>query len=96
MEVLKAQLDKYAGKLENNVDKLAEFSTKTRNVDLAGRIVLNDAGKPVFNFGKHKGKLVVDVLEKEPSYYAWMEGGDFTLNTKRVLTQIKMNPEKYR
>ncbi|MBQ4196712.1 MAG: 3'-5' exonuclease [Bacteroidales bacterium] len=96
MEVLKAQLDKYAGKLENNVDKLAEFSTKTRNVDLAGRIVLNDAGKPVFNFGKHRGKLVVEVLEKEPSYYAWMEGGDFTLNTKRVLTQIKMNPEKYR
>ena len=65
-------------------------------MDLAGRIVLNEAGKPVFNFGKHKGRLVVEVLEKEPGYYSWMDQGDFTLNTKRVLTQIKMNPDKYR
>lgn len=96
MEILKAQLDRYNGTLENDVEKLAEFSTKTRNMDLAGRIVLNEAGKPVFNFGKHRGRLVVDVLEKEPGYYSWMEQGDFTLNTKRVLTQIKMNPDKYR
>ena len=96
MEILKAQLDRYNGTLENDVEKLAEFSTKTRNMDLAGRIVLNEAGKPVFNFGTHRGRLVVDVLEKEPGYYSWMEQGDFTLNTKRVLTQIKMNPDKYR
>ena len=96
MEILKAQLDRYSGTLENDVEKLAEVSTKTKNVDLAGRIVLNEAGKPVFNFGKHKGRLVVEVLEKEPGYYSWMEQGDFTLNTKRVLTQIKMNPDKYR
>ncbi len=96
MEILKAQLDKYSGILENDVEKLAEFSVKNKNLDLAGRIVLNENGKPIFNFGKHKGRLVLDVLEQEPSYYAWMEKGEFTLNTKRVLTKIKMNPQKYR
>ncbi len=96
MEILKAQLDRYSGILENDVEKLAEFSVKNKNLDLAGRIVLNEDGKPIFNFGKHKGRLVLDVLEQEPSYYAWMEKGEFTLNTKRVLTKIKMNPQKYR
>ena len=96
MEVLKAQLDRYQGTLENDVEKLAAFSTKTKNLDLAGRIVLNENGKPVFNFGKNKGRLVVDVLEKEPGYYGWIEQGDFTRNTKRVLTDIRMNPDKYR
>lgn len=86
-EVLKSQLDRYPD-LKNDVDFLAEFSAQTRNADFAGRIILDEKGVEYFNFGKHKGKTVTEVLEKEPSYYAWMMNGDFPLYTKRVLTNI--------
>lgn len=89
-EILKAQLDMYSETLKNDVAMLAEFSTRTRFLDYAGRIVLNDKEQPVLNFGKHKGKLVEDVLRSEPSYYSWMMNGDFTLDTKKVLTEIKL------
>jgi len=89
-EVLKAQLDRYP-ELKNDVDSLSEFSAKTRNVDFAGRIVLNDKDVEVFNFGKHRGKPVVEVLKAEPGYYAWMMNGDFPLYTKNVLTRIKLS-----
>ena len=90
-EVLKSQLDRYPD-LENSVDSLSqEYSSFNNNVDLAGRIILNDAGIEVFNFGKHKGKSVIEVLNKEPSYYAWMMDGDFPLNTKQVLTKIRLS-----
>ena len=62
-----------------------------RLVDYAGRIVLDENDEPVFNFGKHKGRRVVDVLAKEPSYYSWMMDGDFTLDTKQQLTRIKLS-----
>lgn len=88
-EVLKAQLDRYP-ELKNDVDFLSEYSSKTRNVDFAGRIVLNDKDVEVFNFGKHRGRPVVDVLSTEPGYYAWMMNGDFPLYTKNVLTRIKL------
>lgn len=88
-EVLKAQLDRYP-ELKNDVDFLSEYSSKTRNVDFAGRIVLNDKDVEVFNFGKHRGRPVVDVLSSEPGYYAWMMNGDFPLYTKNVLTRIKL------
>ena len=85
-EVLEAQLDRYAADeedpLQNDVGYLAKYSCQTRFVDYAGRIVLGDDDEPVFNFGKHKGRRVVDVLSKEPSYYSWMMDGDFTLDTK--------------
>ncbi len=93
-EILKAQLDKYPETLKNDIDFLAEFSTKTRLVDYAGRIVYNDKDVPVFNFGKHKGVPVVEVLAKEPSYYSWIINGDFTLDTKKVLTEIKLSMMK--
>ncbi len=86
-EVLKSQLDRYP-ELQNNVDFLAEFSTHKQNADFAGRIIFDENGLEVFNFGKHKGKSVEDVLSKEPSYYAWMMKGDFPLYTKNVLTSI--------
>lgn len=86
-EVLKSQLDRYP-ELQNNVDFLAEFSTHKQNADFAGRIIFDENGVEVFNFGKHKGKSVEDVLSKEPSYYAWMMKGDFPLYTKNVLTGI--------
>ena len=88
-EVLMAQLDKYDA-LKGDVDFLSEFSTVHRNVDLAGRIVKNEKGEEVFNFGKHKGKKVGDVFQIDPSYYDWMMKGDFATNTKHVLTQLRL------
>lgn len=89
-EVLKAQLDRYP-QLQNDVKFLSDFSCHNKNVDLAGRIIYNDKNVPVFNFGKHKNVPVEDVFRKEPSYYSWMMQGDFALNTKRVITQIKLS-----
>lgn len=92
--------------LPNDMDYLAEFSKVNDNVDFAGRIVwkpvVDSTGKPVmdkdgkplrqevFNFGKHKGKPVVEVLHREPGYFSWMLAGDFTYNTKQVLTRIRL------
>lgn len=116
--VLMGQLDKYAPGanedpekvLENNMDKLAEFSKMNKNVDFAGRIVwgemkdrngqplLDKDGNPrlteVFNFGKHKGLPVADVLHIDPGYYSWILAGDFTYNTKQVLTRIRLREAK--
>lgn len=88
-EILKAQLDRYPD-LENDIEKLSSYSSFNNNADLAGRIVFNEQGLEVFNFGKHKGKPVEQVLKEEPSYYSWMMNGDFPLNTKQVLTAIKL------
>lgn len=89
-EVLKAQLDKYPETLENDVDFLSNYSSYSRNVDFAGRIVMNDNDVEVFNFGKYKGMPVEEVLLRDPGYYGWILNGDFTLNTKNVLTKIKL------
>jgi DNA polymerase-3 subunit epsilon len=88
-EVLKSQLDRYKD-LENDVEKLADFSSFNNNVDFAGRIILDENGVEVFNFGKHKGKPVESVFADEPAYYSWMMNGDFPLYTKKVLTEIKL------
>ena len=89
-EVLKSQLDKYDD-LENDINFLSkEYSSFNNNVDLAGRIIINDKGVEVFNFGKHRGKSVADVLKNEPSYYTWMMDGDFPLNTKQSLTKLRL------
>ena len=88
-EVLKAQLDMYTD-LENDVEKLADFSSFNNNVDFAGRIILDENGTEIFNFGKHKGKPVEVVFKEEPSYYTWMMNGDFPLYTKKILTEIKL------
>lgn len=94
-EVLEAQLDRYGNDAEepllNDVAYLAKYSCQNRFADYAGRIVLNDKDEEVFNFGKHKGKRVKDVFRAEPSYYSWMMDGDFTLDTKQVLTRIKLS-----
>lgn len=89
-EVLKAQLDRYPDLVNDMAALSEEFSFFNNNVDLAGRIILDENGVEVFNFGKHKGKSVVEVLKKEPSFYAWMMDADFPLNTKQVLTKIKL------
>jgi DNA polymerase III subunit epsilon len=88
-EVLKAQLDRYSD-LTNEVPALADFSTFHRNVDFAGKMVYNDKDVEVFNFGKYKDVPVEDVLKKDTGYYGWMMQGDFALNTKNVLTRIRL------
>lgn len=88
-EVLKGQLDKYDD-LENDVNFLAEYSIQNRNVDFAGRIVLNEDDVEVFNFGKYKGRPVEEILKTDLGYYNWMMQGEFALSTKKVLTEIKL------
>ncbi len=89
-EVLLSQLDRYP-ELENNIKKLAEFSTHKKTVDFAGFIVLDEDQEEIFSFGKHKGKKVLEVLDKEPGYFGWILNADFPLYTKKVLTLIKLS-----
>jgi DNA polymerase-3 subunit epsilon len=88
-EILKAQLERYPD-LENDMKSLSEYTTRKKSVDFAGFIALNPDGKEIFTFGKNKGLLVEDVLEKEPGYYSWIQNADFPLYTKKVLTAIKL------
>lgn len=88
-EVLKAQLDRYDN-LKNDVAFLADFSAQHKNADLAGRIIFNDKNEEVFNFGKYKGLRVEDVLNEDMGYYGWIMNGDFSLYTKKVLTEVKL------
>jgi len=88
-EVLKAQLDRYED-LENDTKFLAEFSSRKKFADFAGFLIFNKKDEECFSFGKHKGKRVVDVLDKEPGYFGWLLNADFPLYTKKVLTAIKL------
>lgn len=88
-EILKSQLDRYDD-LENDVEKLADYSSFNSNVDFAGRIILDEDGVEIFNFGKYKGKAVELIFSEDPAYYSWMMKGDFPLFTKKVLTEIKL------
>lgn len=88
-EVLKSQLDKYPN-LKNDISFLSDFTRKNaRFADLNGRIAYNKQGEEVLNFGKFKGKTVVEVFTKEPGYYNWMMKGDFPQYTKMVISRIK-------
>jgi DNA polymerase III subunit epsilon len=89
-EVFKAQLNKYEN-LQKDIPGIISFLGANNRVDLEGRIVKNDKGEEVFNFGKHKGKKVTQVFENEPSYYNWMLDGDFSGYTKKVIQRIKLN-----
>jgi len=89
-EVLKAQLDRYPTELKNDITALAEISAYGKNVDFAGRMVYDDNGNEIINFGKYKGQKVTDVLRKDLGYYSWIMQSDFTLDTKRMLTNIKL------
>ncbi len=92
-EILEAQLERYSNELENDVNFLADFSAKSRYLDYAGRIALDENDVPIINFGKHKGKSVEQVLKREPSYYSWMMNGEFTLDTKQIITDLKIKYE---
>ena len=88
-DVLLAQLERYK-ELENNTAFLSEFSSHKRTVDVAGFIVYNKEDQPTFSFGKHKGKTVDEVLEKESGYFGWLLNADFPLYTKKVLTALRL------
>ena len=99
-EVLLAQLDRYkdtvfedkqgnvSTPVINDVEALHQFTNLHNPVDFAGRMVYNENGEEVINFGKHKGKTVEHIFDTEPSYYAWMKQGDFPLYTKKKLDEI--------
>jgi DNA polymerase-3 subunit epsilon len=101
VDVFRAQIERYLGEsvedlqgnklgvFENDMKKIHALVNE-RMVDLAGRFVFNSQGQEVFNFGKHKGKTIDQALKEEPGYYEWMMKGDFPLDTKRKLTQIKL------
>ena len=85
-EVLEAQLHKYP-QLGTSVDSILKCTGEEQIVDFARRFIM-DNGVEIFNFGKHKGRPVVDVLKAEPQYYDWMMKGDFPMHTKQKLTEI--------
>ncbi len=85
-EVLEAQIERYP-QIGNTVESIVKFTGEDDIVDFARRFV-KENGVEVFNFGKHKGKPVVQVLKEEPQYYDWMMKGDFAMNTKQKLTEI--------
>lgn len=95
--VLMGELDMYTAErqeepdrvLQNDANFLGEFSKMNNNVDFAGRIIM-DNGVEKFNFGKYKGYPVSEILQKDPGYFSWIMTGDFTMNTKQVLTRIRL------
>ncbi len=89
-EVLKAQLDRYED-VENDINFLSTFSAHKNYADFAGFVGYNKQGEEVFSFGKHRGKKVTDIIEKEPGYFGWLINADFPLYTKKVLTRIKLS-----
>lgn len=92
-EILLAQLEKYEA-LPGDVGELSKFSSQNNNVDLAGRLIYDDKGREIINFGKYKGMPAADVLAKDPGYYGWIMQGDFTSDTKRAFTRIKLASAK--
>ena len=87
-EVLKGQLDRYPDTLKNDVQSLSAFVGR-KYVDFSGHLVYNDAGEAVVNFGKHKGKTARQVFQTDPSYFAWVAQGTFTLDTKRQFAKLE-------
>ncbi|MDG2372511.1 MAG: 3'-5' exonuclease [Flavobacteriaceae bacterium] len=88
-DVLMSQLEKYSD-LEPSISFLSDFTTRRKIADFAGYIVFNKEGEECFSFGKHKGQIVENILEKESGYFGWLLNADFPLYTKKILTQIRM------
>ena len=102
-EVLKGQLEMYSQPdkyhelaLKNDVEFLSGVAGRPRTIDYAGRLVLNNDDEPTINFGKHKGRTAREVYETEPAYFAWIENGEFTMDTKRQFAKLKEKFDKER
>ena len=93
-EVLKGQLDAYPDTLRNDVGFLSNLGGRPKNVDYAGRLIWDNNSQAVISFGKHKGKTAREVYQKEPSYFAWIMQGEFTLDTKRQFALLKEQFDK--
>jgi DNA polymerase-3 subunit epsilon len=87
-EILNAQLERYP-QLGNSLDSIIKAVGDDQIIDFARRFIYNEKGEEVFNFGKHKGRTIADVLKAEPQYYDWMMKGEFPMNTKQKLTEIR-------
>ena len=85
-EILEAQVERYPN-IGTTVETIVKFTGEDEIVDFARRFIKVN-GIEIFNFGKHKGKPVTEVLRTEPQYYDWMMKGDFAMNTKQKLTEI--------
>jgi len=88
--VLKAQIERYED-IPRDIEGLHRMSGQNNLADLAGRLIFNNNQDVVFNFGKHRGKLVKDIFRTEPNYYKWMMDGDFPMQTKNVLTRVRLS-----
>jgi DNA polymerase-3 subunit epsilon len=86
-EILNAQIERYP-QLGNSLETIFKAIGDDNIIDFARRFAFNDKGEECFNFGKHKGRTVADVLKAEPQYYDWMMRGEFPQNTKQKLTEI--------
>ena len=102
-EVLKGQLDRYKEPTEyqqevltNDIESLSKFGSRAKTVDFAGRLLEGENGEAIISFGKHKGKTAREVWLTEPAYFAWIEGGDFTLDTKHQFARLKAQYQKER
>jgi len=85
-EILEAQVERYP-QIGNTVESVVKFTGEDDIVDFARRFIKVN-GVEVFNFGKHKGKSVEQVIKEEPQYYDWMMKGDFAMDTKQKFTEI--------
>lgn len=88
-EILLGQLERYPD-LANDIKALSEYTTRKKAVDFAGMIAMNDKNQEIFTFGKYKNVLVDEVFDKDPGYFGWIQGADFPLYTKKVLTGLKL------
>lgn len=101
-EILLSQIERYDGveyedrdgkktaPIVNDMQALHDFSYNHNNADLVGHIGFNRQGKEIFNFGKHKNRIVEDVFSNEPQYYDWMMKADFPLSTKSVIQHVML------
>jgi DNA polymerase-3 subunit epsilon len=85
IEVYHAQLKAYADLGQMDRQELHDFCQgDEKRVDLAGKIVLNATGVPVYSFGKDKGKSI----KNNPGFAIWMLKNSFPTETKNHLKKL--------
>lgn len=88
-EVLESQLERYGDALKTDINFLNAFTNQRQSIDFAGRLVSDDAGEAVVNFGKHRGKRLRDVYANERSYFKWVYEGSFSYDTKQQFYRLE-------
>ena len=90
LDVLKAMLDQHTDVLENDITQLSKLSSTTKKVDFAGKIVYNDKGEEIINFGKYQGKTIQELIKTNPGYISWMLQNDFPEDTKQAIRKLQV------